>query len=160
MCVKSITFGDLANTFRRLIARLVPKYFTTAVASLLLVASLGSIVQAQPPATPDAAAMQWLSFLDGGDYDKSWERAGELLKHQFSAHDLQSKFAPLREPLGAIFERKLFAVNLTKTMPGVPDGMYAVLQFNSKFANKSAAVETVVMAKENDRWGAVGYFIK
>jgi hypothetical protein len=45
-------------------------------------------------------------------------------------------------------------------MPGLPDGKYAVVQFNSSFANKAVAVETVALETEDDRWAAIGYFIK
>ena len=141
-------------------ARFVRKCFIMAVSGVALAVSFSSAVLAQPPATPEAAAVLWLSIVDGADYLKSWNRAGDLLKAQFTAHDLQSKIAPVREPLGAILARKLFAVNLSNTMPGLPGGQYAVVQFKSRFANEAAAIETVALEKEDNRWMAIGYFIK
>jgi hypothetical protein len=82
--------------------------------------------------TPDAAARQWLFFVDGGDYVKGWERAGDLFKGQIAERDFQSKSAPVREPLGAIMLRRLMDVKLSSTMAGLPDGKYAVVQFNSR----------------------------
>lgn len=139
---------------------MIRKHLTAGFFAIVLASSFSSAVLAQPPATPDAAAMQWLSFVDGGDYVQSWEHAGDLFKAQITAHDLQSKIAPVREPLGAIFQRTLLAVRLSNIMPGLPNAQYAVVQFNSRFANKAAAVETVAMEKEDNRWEAIGYFIK
>jgi hypothetical protein len=136
------------------------RYFATALVSLALSACLSFDATAQLQMTPDAAARQWLFYVDGGDYVKGWERAGDLLKAQIAEQDLQSKIAPVREPLGAIMERKLIDVKLSNTMPGLPDGKYAVVQFNSSFANKAVAVETVALETEDDRWAAIGYFIK
>jgi hypothetical protein len=73
---------------------------------------------------------------------------------------LQGKIAPVREPLGAIMLRRLMDVKLSSTMAGLPDGKYAVVQFNSSFAKKTAAIETVALDSEGDRWVVIGYFIK
>lgn len=131
-------------------------------ASIFAVASAGlfpSVVLAMPPAAPDDAAKRWLLFLDGGDYAKSWERAGEPFKAQITASVLQSKIAPVREPLGAIMQRTLFHVTFSNAAPGLPEGKYAAVQFNSRFANKDAAGETVWLDMEGDRWAVIAYFI-
>src|SRR5215469_16109696 len=114
---------------------------------------------AQSIAIPDAAARQWLLYVDGGDYAKGWERAGTPFKAQITASVLQSKIAPVREPLGAILERRLFKVTYSSTAPGLPDGKYAAVQFSSRFANKNAAGETVWLEWERDNWAVIGYFI-
>src|SRR5215469_16872865 len=114
---------------------------------------------AQSIAIPDAAARQWLLYVDGGDYAKGWERAGTPFKAQITASVLQGKIAPVREPLGAIMERRLFKVTYSNTAPGLPDGKYAAVQFSSRFANKPAAGETVWLELESDNWAVIGYFI-
>jgi uncharacterized protein DUF4019 len=49
----------------------------------------------------------------------------------------------------------------SKTMPGAPDGDYVLLQFNTTFERKAAAVETVTMVREADGvWRVVGYFVR
>ena len=114
---------------------------------------------ALPPATPDDAAKRWLLIVDGGDYATGWERAGEPFKTQITAFVLQSKIAPVREPLGAIMQRTLFHVTFSNTAPGLPEGTYAAVQFRSRFANKDAAGETVWLDREGDRWAVIAYFI-
>jgi len=66
-----------------------------------------------------------------------------------------------RKPLGNLLGRKLKSATQVATLPGAPDGQYVVMQFNSSFANKKTAIETVtfVLAKDGS-WKASGYFIK
>jgi len=136
------------------------KGFAATVLAVALSAYLSSNVLAQPPATPDDAAKRWLTFVDGGNYAKGWNCAGNPLKNQMTAQDLQTRIAPVREPLGAVMQRKLIGVRLSNTMAGMPDGKYAVVQFNSSFARKPSAVETIGLDTENGRWAVIGYFIK
>jgi Protein of unknown function (DUF4019) len=82
--------------------------FALSVVLVALSCGVGSGAVAQPPPTPDFAAKLWLSFVDGSDYAKGWERAGSPFKAQMTAPVLKSKIAPVREPLGAIMQRKLF----------------------------------------------------
>jgi hypothetical protein len=134
--------------------------FAEAIALLALSAGACSDILAQQWATPDAAARQWLSLIDAGDYVKSWDRAGALFKSSINAHNWEASIAPVRDPLGAIRERNLTGVKLSSTMAGLPDGEYAVAQFNSNFANGAAAVEIVGLNTKDDRWTVIGYFIE
>jgi hypothetical protein len=44
---------------------------------------------------------------------------------------------------------------------GAPDGEYVVIQYDTKFDNKAAAVETVTVARGKDGvWRVAGYYIK
>lgn len=134
--------------------RLTASFFAVALGTLI---PLGAL--ALPPATPDDAAKRWLLFVDGGDYARGWERAGEPFKAQVPASVLRSKIAPVREPLGAILQRTLFHVTFSSTAPGLPEGKYAAVQYRSRFANKNAAGETVWLDMEGDRWAVIAYFI-
>ena len=66
----------------------------------------------------------------------------------------------LRNPLGPVVSRKTASVQLSNSLPDVPDGQYAVVKFNSTFSHKAAAVETLTLDKEKDNWAVIGYFIK
>jgi hypothetical protein len=52
------------------------------------------------------------------------------------------------------------AAQRASSLPGAPDGEYVVLQFDSSFANKQVAVETVTAVFEDGVWRVVGYFIR
>lgn len=127
--------------------------------AIVVTASFSSGGKALTPPAPDDAAKRWLLFIDGGDYAAGWERAGEAFKAQVTPAVLQDKIAPVREPLGAIMQRTLFHVTFSNSAPGLPEGRYAAVQFNSRFANKDAAGETVWLDMEGDRWAVIAYFI-
>ena len=66
-----------------------------------------------------------------------------------------------RKPLGAVVSRSIANVQLTRTMPGAPDGYYVILQFKTAFAHKEEALETVIPMMDKDgKWRVSGYFIK
>jgi hypothetical protein len=135
------------------------KHLTAILLAVVSAGSISSGVAARPPATPDADAKQWLLYIDGGDYTKGWVRAGSPFKAQITASVLQSKISPTREPLGAILQRTLSHVTYSNTAPGLPDGKYAVVEYNSRFANGSALDETVWLDFEDGHWLVIAYFI-
>ncbi len=65
----------------------------------------------------------------------------------------------MRDPLGAMATRTIKNVKLTKTLPGMRDGQYASVQFDSGFAHKAAAVETVTLTSEKGGWSVISYSI-
>ena len=65
-----------------------------------------------------------------------------------------------RMPFGALVQRKPGPVSFTKTLPGAPDGDYAVIRYQTAFEKKAEAVETVTLAREADHWAVIGYFIR
>ena len=55
----------------------------------------------------------------------------------------------------------LASAKQTKSLPGAPNGDYAVMEFDASFAGKKSAVETVTFSLEKDgQWRAVGYHIQ
>lgn len=64
-------------------------------------------------------------------------------------------------PLDDLVSRKLKSAKYTQTLPGAPDGKYVVLQFDTSFANKKTALETITPLHDKDgKWRVSGYFIK
>jgi len=57
--------------------------------------------------------------------------------------------------------RKVKSTTYKTALPGAPDGEYVVIEFESVFENKKAAVETVTPMMDKDgKWQVSGYFIK
>ncbi|HEY5893259.1 MAG TPA: DUF4019 domain-containing protein, partial [Chthoniobacterales bacterium] len=96
-----------------------------------------------PEQLAQAAAEQWLSLVDSGRFAESWQSAAEYFKAAVSEPQWKSSLDAVRKPLGSLVSRKLKSAKYTKTLPGAPDGEYVILQFNTTFANKKEAVETV-----------------
>lgn len=115
----------------------------------------------KPEAEAQKAAEQWLALVDGGKYAESWDTAAAYFKGAVSKDQWQSSMVALRKPLGDLVSRKLKTAKYSKTLPGAPDGEYVVLEFDTSFANKKTATETVTPLLDKDgKWRVSGYFIK
>lgn len=114
-------------------------------------------------AAPEArvAALAWLSQTDAGEHAAAWAAAGSAFKTAVTATQWQQAVQGVRGPLGAVRERKDRRATFTRSLPGAPDGHYAVLEFDTVFEHKAQAVETVTVAQEpQGAWRVVGYFIR
>jgi hypothetical protein len=57
--------------------------------------------------------------------------------------------------------RRVSSAEPATRLPGAPDGQYVVIQFETSFANKQRAVETVTPMLDTDgAWHVSGYFIR
>ena len=66
-----------------------------------------------------------------------------------------------RGPLGKVLRRQLKSNQYTTSLPGAPDAQYVVIQFNTSFENKKAAIETITpMRDEDGLWWVSGYDIR
>jgi len=102
----------------------------------------------------------WLDLVDKGQYAESWSRTGSYFQAQVTQDAWVTRIGPVRAPLGAVKSRNLRSVDYIKSLPGAPDGDYAIVKYDTEFANKSQSTETVAMVRERGEWRLVGYFIK
>ena len=66
----------------------------------------------------------------------------------------------VRSGMGSLTTRKPPKTTMAKTLPGAPDGEYAVVQFETAFKSKAKAVETLTMMFDGGTWRAARYFTK
>lgn len=114
---------------------------------------------------PEDAAQKnaeaWLELVDEGRYVESWDEAASLFQKAVKKEDWKRTIAGTREPLGALVSRTVTSRTYTDTLPGAPDGRYVVIQYDTKFANKKTAVETITPMMDPDgKWRVSGYFIR
>lgn len=122
-----------------------------------------ALSSASLPATPQSdlnAANNWVSLVDAKRWDDSWSAAGTLFKSRMPQSHWPSTIQPVREPLGAVSSRSLKSITKSTSLPGAPDGEYEVVQFQTSFAKKASAIETVVLSREASGWKVDGYFIR
>jgi hypothetical protein len=138
------------------------KILASAVVFLMLVSTTSFASQAaDKEKMAVTAAKNWLALVDSGKYSKSWKQAAEYFRTAINPEQWEQSLTAVRKPLGAVISRKLKSAAYKTSLPGAPDGEYIVIQFNTSFRNKKAAVETVTPMYERDGvWRVSGYFIK
>ncbi|MFT4176971.1 MAG: protein kinase [Luteolibacter sp.] len=103
----------------------------------------------------------WLGQLDRSEYAQAWKESSPFVHRVIAFETWQAAIRSARQPLGAMKSRVLKSVTEAKSLPGVPDGDYRVLQFDTSFTNKENALETLTFSKEKDEtWKACGYYIR
>ena len=107
------------------------------------------------------ATEKWLALIDAGNYGKGWDEASELTKKSITKEVWTQSLQPVRQAMGDLISRNVKSAQYATSLPGAPDGEYVVIQFESSFQNKKAAVETVTPMINNDGvWRVSGYYIK
>ena len=108
-----------------------------------------------------AAAEKWLALMDAGDFSDSWRQASDLFRNGGVESAWKEAMNTDRKPLGRLVSRQLISSQPMTQLPGAPDGQYVVMLFQTSFAEKKSAVETVTFDLEKDgQWKSCGYFIK
>lgn len=136
--------------------------FVMLVACVSTLWGAGSIC-AQDPGAPasQASALAWLSLIDNQSYAASWDAGASMFRSAVTQEQWQTAVQNARGRLGELKSRTLTSTKSASTLPGAPDGDYVVLQFQTSFGQKAAAVETVTTVKEADgAWRVVGYFVR
>ena len=106
------------------------------------------------------AAKEWLKIVDAGNYIESWQKSDSFFQSQLSQSKWDTALNSVRAPLGKINSREKLVAKEFATLPGVPEGEYLVIQFQTDFQNKKSATETLTLSKSSGQWLPVGYFIK
>ncbi len=135
----------------------------TLFASLLAVGLFvaGARAETEKEKAAIASAQSWLALVDAGKYAESWNEAASFFKGAITQQQWEQAAAGVRQPLGKLVSRKLKSATYTTSVPGSPDGQYVIIQFDTTFANKKAAVETITpMLDKDGKWRVSGYFIK
>ncbi|MEN6373883.1 MAG: adenosylcobinamide amidohydrolase [Smithella sp.] len=107
------------------------------------------------------SAMKWLKMVDDGRFADSWNDSSKIFRQSVQQEQWIKMINSARNPLGKQVSRQFYRSLYTKKLPGVPDGEYVIIEFNTVFENKTGAIETVTSKLEDDGiWKISGYFVK
>ena len=139
--------------------------FKIVAAFSLLMLLRATCAQATAQQNSEQLAQQssesWLALVDSAKYAESWQECAQIFQAAVTKEQWQSALRATRDPLGKLLSRKLKGATYTKTLSGAPDGEYVVIQYESSFERKQAAVETVTpMLDKDGKWRVSGYYIK
>jgi Protein of unknown function (DUF4019) len=124
---------------------------------------LGAPIYAQTEETEAAqkSAEAWLQLVDAGQYGASWEATAPSFRSKVPKEQWETTLEKVRTPLGKAESRKLIGAKYTTELPNAPKGEYVVIQYDTSFADKGPAIETVTPMKHEDgSWRITGYFIR
>jgi hypothetical protein len=103
----------------------------------------------------------WLSLLDSGRFEESWESAAPFLQQRAPRGGWAESAAAMRASLGKPRVRKLISLMETRSMPAAPPGRYVVVEYLSKYARRPVAFESVTqMLCDDGQWRAAGYAVR
>jgi len=163
---KKTSFSQTETISRRLPDALISRIPPAIRARIGTSVSLGAIgVRPEGVAHWELMAVytaeSWLAAIDGGHYVRSWKEASELFQKSITAEAWDMSLIKFRKPLGAVKTRKFLTAKSAEDLPGEPPGKYRVIRFETSFAAKAEAVETVTFMEQSDgTWKAAGYFIR
>lgn len=124
-------------------------------------ASPGSHPKSAAEKAATSAAQAWLALIDDGNFAKSWQEASASFRGSVTQKVWENAMENARKPLGKLVSREVKTTKSVTALPGAPEGQYVVMQFDTSFAGKKSAIETVTFKLEKDgKWKDVGYFIK
>jgi hypothetical protein len=107
-----------------------------------------------------ASADAWLALIDQKQYAQSWDATAPIFQSSVTKEKWEQAASAAREPLGELSSRKFHATEYKTTVPGAPDGEYVTVYYDTTFANKAAAMESVTLMKSDGAYKVAGYFIK
>lgn len=111
-----------------------------------------STITASTP-TPDDRAREWLVLVDDKNYAQSWSEAAKVFRNRQKTDAWAKDAGAERTPLGAVASRGLRSIDLSR-------GNIAVIRYDTVFAHKAAAVETVTLAFEDGSWSVTDYTVE
>lgn len=127
---------------------------------LIIASATGMAQNASKEKAAVASTEKWLGVVDAGQYAESWQETATFFRKTVSQRKWEQSMRSFRKPLGKLVSRRIVSSMYQTSLPGAPDGEYVVMQFNTSFANKESAVETVTAMLDKDgTWRVAGYFI-
>ena len=132
-----------------------------AVAVLISTLALFAVAQNTDTKPAQTAAESWLALVDQAKYAESWDTASTVFKGAVTKEKWDEMVKAVRPPLGDVVSRMLKSAQYTTSLPGVPDGDYVVIEYDTTFKNKKSAVETITPMLDTDgQWHVAGYTIR
>lgn len=115
----------------------------------------------KPEDQAQAAAESWLKLADAADGAGTWDAAAKMFKAAVTKEQWTQALTATRSPLGKVVSRKVASRLYKEQLPGAPDGKYVILQYDTVFEKKAAAVETITPMLDPDGvWRVSGYFLR
>jgi hypothetical protein len=101
----------------------------------------------------------WLSLMDGANYEDAWNKSAQGLKHSLSAAEFIALAKQTRKPLGSVMDRYQVTSIELSTLPDGREGIFQLRIFRTTFESGVELEETVVVESEDNQWKILNYNI-
>lgn len=125
-----------------------------------LITSFAHAQDANSVADATAAAERWLVHADKTDGSATWDQAASIFQSAITKNGWAEALKAVRGPLGAMKSRQARSAQFTRTLPGVPEGEYVVIRYDTKFENRDATETVVPMRDKDGSWKVTTYLIQ
>ena len=105
------------------------------------------------------AAETWLTLVDEGHYDESWEVAATVIQEAMHKDEWGPTIRQAREPYEPVADRELMQSEFMTTLPNLPDGEYVRLVYSTDTASGKVN-EIVALMFAEGKWSVMGYFMR
>ena len=119
--------------------------------------AIGAFTSMTP--SPDVRAKQWLTLVDDKNYGDAYTQMSAATRAKTPEGPWEGRMMTNRGSLGAMASRNIKDINMTRLRSGMSDGQTAIVRFDSSFAKRAAAVESVTLVSEKGAWSVVSYSI-
>ncbi len=143
--------------------------FHRVLGTIFTVMAIATASHAQAQAAPDtssiaqatAAGSAWVSLIDAGDLEASWDSAAPAFQAAVSRREWLQAVTRARGPFEPFATRTLVAAQFQATLPNAPPGPYVILSYQTAVEGNRTVIETVVpMHLADGRWRVSGYFVR
>lgn len=123
--------------------------------------SYGSVVQAE--FFSSAALLQaeaFVAVIDKGDYLSAYASGLPFIRFQARQDEWIADQEMAVEFLGKVIDRQLMTVRSRDSYPGLPDGNYLVVSYESRTEHKVKAIEVLLLSQQNQGWQVCRYSVR
>ncbi|HTH77446.1 MAG TPA: DUF4019 domain-containing protein [Ramlibacter sp.] len=128
-----------------------------AAAALAWPAAFAQAADSDKEAAGALAAQGWLVLLDRKDWGRAWETTGSVFRSKVPLGTWMDAIPKVRDPLGALVERKQVEAAYKTTLQGQPAGEYVTAVFQTKFTNREVAEVLTLVHEPDGKWRVTGY---
>lgn len=164
--------SDVADDIEAGVFPLTPRRKGLLIMSLVIAASLATlaIVASEQPQFAQAALMAdasspseeqaraWLSLIDSGKFDESYDEAARALRDEYGRKIWELGMA-MRKTKGTLESRELLRSLQADVYPGRGAGEFQIVEFNTQFPYGNRQIERVVLEKTAQGWKVSDYDI-
>lgn len=107
------------------------------------------------------AAGSFLELLDAGSYQQAWWEGSDLLHLTTDVDQWAEQMRARRDLFGEFVERSLKNVVSRNSLPGLPDGDYAIVLYDCRYEHKQKGLEMMTLGKDAyGAWKVVSYHLR